>query len=54
VDQNVIGITLEGDIREGSRHPLVERMVHEQIGQDGADDPTLRRAARPFLQCPIR
>jgi len=39
VDQNVIGITLEGDIREGSRHPLVERMCMNRLARTGLMTP---------------
>src|SRR5208282_1304912 len=39
---------LEWDVRIGSRHPRVERVMQEQVRQDGAYDPALRssRGAR--------
>src|SRR2546430_17722448 len=41
----VIRVALERDVRTGSRHPHVERIMQKQIRQDGAYDPSLRTFA---------
>jgi hypothetical protein len=46
VADNVIRVSLERDGGKTPRHPPVKRIVQEQIGQDGADHPTLRRPRR--------
>ena len=33
----VVRVTLERDVRIGSHHPHIERIVQKQIRQDGAD-----------------
>src|SRR5471030_515741 len=38
----VIRVALEQDVRTGSRHPHVERIMQKQIRQGGAYDPALR------------
>src|SRR5438094_8292528 len=38
----VICVALERDVRKGSRHPHVERIMQKQIRQGGAYDPALR------------
>src|SRR5271169_434314 len=38
----VIRVALERDVRKGSRHPHVERIMQKQIRQEGAYDPSLR------------
>ena len=42
----VIRVTLERDVREGSLHPHIERIMQEQICQDGAYNPALRSSCR--------
>ena len=37
VTNRFIRITLEGDVREVPRHPHIERVVHEQIRQQGTN-----------------
>src|SRR5271165_2294730 len=46
VADNVVRVSLERDGGETPRHPPVKSIVQEQIGQDGADHPTLRRPCR--------
>ena len=41
VRDNVVGIALEGAARELPSDPAIERIVHEQVGQDGRDRGTL-------------
>jgi hypothetical protein len=36
VTNGVIRVALERDVRKGSRHPHIERIVQKQIRQDGA------------------
>ena len=38
VTNGVIRVALERDVRIGSHHPHIERIVQKQIRQDGADD----------------
>jgi hypothetical protein len=54
VDDGIARITLERDAREGPLHPLIERVVQEEVGQQRADDPALWRAPRARLQRAIR
>jgi hypothetical protein len=42
---DVVRVSLERDGGEAPRHPHVENIVQEQICQNGADHPTLRRSA---------
>jgi hypothetical protein len=49
MDDGVVRIALELDGRKASPHPGVERIVQEQVGEQRADDSTLRRALRPLL-----
>src|SRR5207245_9264637 len=41
-----IRVELEWDVRKGSRHPHIERIVQKQIRQDGAYHPSLRSSRR--------
>ena len=43
----IVRITLERIVGMDALHPLVERIVQEQIGQQGTYDTSLRRAAVP-------
>lgn len=38
VDDHIIGIALERDVRIGPGHPEVERIMHEEIRQQGRND----------------
>ena len=38
----IISVTFERDGREFPGHPLIARVVHEQVGEDGTDRRTLR------------
>ena len=49
VANRIIGIALERNVRKIPAHPHVERMVEKEIGQEGADNPTLRRACRATI-----
>src|SRR5947208_1453267 len=44
VTNDIVRVSLEWDMRKGSHHPQVERVMQEQICQGGADDPALRRS----------
>ena len=46
VADDVVRVSLERDGGKTPRHPGVESIVQEQISQDGADHPTLRRPCR--------
>ena len=46
VTNGIIRIPFERDMRKGSHHPHVERMVQEQVRQERADNPSLRRPCR--------
>src|ERR1700745_4203105 len=50
---DIIGIALKWDIRMVPAHPQVERIMQEEIRQEGADDPTLRRASFPCDEASI-
>src|SRR3981081_2434984 len=39
---SVIRVALERDVRKGSRHPHIERIMQKQIRQDGTYNPSLR------------
>ena len=47
VDNDIIRITLERDVRKILRHPLVEYVMQEDIGQQRRHDTALGRAAVP-------
>jgi len=42
VTNGIVRVTLERDVRIGSLHPHIERIMQKQIRQDGTYDPTLR------------
>src|SRR6516225_4103908 len=44
VTNGIVRVPLERNVRIGSRHPRVERIVQEQVCKERADDPTLRRS----------
>src|ERR1700674_31171 len=50
VDDNVVGVPLELDPWELPPDPDIERIVQEHVGQQRAQDATLRGALRPRLQ----
>src|SRR5262249_43531045 len=50
MDDYIVSKTLEVDARKRPRHPHVERIMQEQIGQERTDDTALRGAFRPFHQ----
>src|SRR3954452_17791821 len=54
VTNRIIGITLELYVRKLPVHPQVERIVQKEIGQEGTDDPTLRRPSLSPDEAPIR
>src|ERR1700748_397238 len=54
MDDGVVCIALELDRRKGPSHPDIERVVQEQVGEQRADDPTLRGALRPLLLGTVR
>src|SRR5262249_26997017 len=54
VRNNVIRVTLERAARELPVHPRVERIVHEQISQDGRNGGTLRGPFLPRDNGPVR
>jgi len=41
----IVRISLERNVRISSRHPHVERVMHEQIGQQRTDHPRIDDAA---------
>src|SRR6516162_6899791 len=49
-----IGIALEQYVREVPAHPQIERIVQKEVGQEGADDPALRRPSLSPDEAPIR
>src|SRR5262249_35632310 len=54
MDDCIVSETLEVDGRKRPRHPHVERIMQEQVGQERTDGTALRGAFRPFHQDPIR
>src|SRR5262252_1042397 len=46
VTDDVVRVSLERNVRTGPRHPHVERVVQEQIRQQGTDNSALRRSCR--------
>src|SRR5260221_5250243 len=54
MDDYIVSETLEVDGRKRPRHPHVERIMQEQVGQERTDDTALRGAFRPFHQDPVR
>src|SRR5215475_2611859 len=54
MDAYIVSETLEVDGRKRPRHPHVERIMQEQVGQERTDDTALRGAFRPFHQDPVR
>src|SRR5947208_4487663 len=46
VTNGIVRIPLERDMRKASPHPHVERVVQEQVRQERADHPSLRRPRR--------
>src|SRR5882757_10941277 len=49
---DVIRVALERDVRTGSRHPHVERIMQKQIRQGGAYDSALRSSRHSRQQHP--
>ena len=54
VKHGVVGVPGEPDAGQMPRHPEIERIVQEQIGQDRRHDAALRRALVARLKLPIR
>jgi hypothetical protein len=54
VTNRIICITLEQYVRKIPVHPQVERIVQKEVGQEGADDPTLQRPSLSPDEAPIR
>src|SRR6516162_11655336 len=54
VTDRIIGIALEQYVREVPAHPQIERIVQKEVGQEGADDPALRRPSLSPDEAPIR
>ena len=50
VADHIVCITLKGDVWKTSPHPVVERVVQKQIGQQRTDDTTVGCAARPSME----
>src|SRR5262249_59912271 len=46
VTDDVVRVSLEWDARKRPRHPRIERVMQEQVRQQGRDHPTLRRSRR--------
>ena len=46
VTDDIVRVSLERDVRIGPRHPHVERVVQEQVRQQGTDDSPLWRSRR--------
>src|SRR5580698_710025 len=53
VTDRVIRIALKGYLRMLTRHPRVERVVQEQVGQDRTDHASLRGPRTAWLECAI-
>jgi hypothetical protein len=53
VDDHVVAVALEPDDRELRGHPPIERVVQEDVGQQGRDRRPLRGAAIPFNQAAV-
>ena len=54
VKHGVVGVPGEPDAGQMPRHPKVERVMQEQVGQDRRHDAALRRALVARLKLPIR
>src|SRR5262245_20462412 len=53
VTNGVIRVALERDVRKGSRHPHVERIMQKQVRQDGTYDPSLRSSRHAWHDAAI-
>ena len=53
VKHGVVGVPGEPDAGQMPRHPEIERVMQEQIGQDRRHDATLRRALVARLKLPL-
>src|SRR5947207_2662144 len=53
VTDDVVRVSLERNVRISPRHPYVERVVQEQVRQQGTDDSTLWRSRRAWDDAPI-
>src|SRR5262249_44046327 len=49
MDDRIVSIALELDRRKIPAHPVIERVVQEQVGEQRTDDTTLRRALRSLF-----
>src|SRR5262249_48882656 len=54
VNDHIIGIALERDVRVVPAHPLVERVMHEEIRQERGNDRALRRPLRSLFLTTVR
>jgi len=50
VDDGIVRITLELNLRKHPPHPAIKRIMQEEIGQQRTDDSALRRASCPLFQ----
>ena len=50
----IVCVAFKGNGRMAPAHPRIKRIVQKQIGQQWADDTTLRRATLPGLERSIR
>src|SRR5229473_3976804 len=54
MDDGIVRIALEVDVRKRPPHPRIKRVVQKEIGEQRTDHAPLRRAARPLFQGAIR
>src|SRR6516165_10502384 len=54
MDDGVVRITLEADLRMVPIHPPIERIVQEQIGEQRTNDTALRGSLRPLHERSVR
>src|SRR5579859_922945 len=48
VDKSIVGVPTPWKIRMCPRHPQIKRIMHEEVGEAGANDTALWRAACPL------
>jgi hypothetical protein len=53
MDDGIVRIALELDVRKRPPHPEVERVMQEEIGQQRTRHSALRRASRPLFQSAV-
>jgi hypothetical protein len=47
MDDGIVRVALEGDAREGPLHPMIERIVQEEVGQQRTHSATNRAETSP-------